>query len=171
MCFTVRNNQALLPTHRFCSLLFFPDSLAFQCCLFYFEALREQRGKRRPGLELVFWTSAAWQHRLHFPRSAPRRHARKMIHPFPPLTPGNASVASARPPFCAPLGSPERPPCPSGRKMERGQPAQRDYRFQSAILRRRAPAKPGRLPGPARHGLCRRAQRARRAGRIAELWV
>lgn len=65
--------------------------------------------------------------------SALSPHARKMIHPLP-----NAPVPSPRPPppFCAQLGSPQLPPGPGGCKMERGRPAQRDYSFQSAILRR-----------------------------------
>lgn len=35
---------ALLPTHGLRLLLFFPDSVAFQCCLLYFRAVGEQQG-------------------------------------------------------------------------------------------------------------------------------
>jgi len=46
-------------------------------------------------LELVSWPSAAWQSELYFPCSSPRRHARKMIQPFPLLSLQNISTTSS----------------------------------------------------------------------------
>lgn len=59
------------------------------------------------------WPGAAWQSELYFPCCSPRRHARKMIQPFPLLTLQNISTTSS--PFGA---SAPRPP-PGSCKMER----------------------------------------------------